>query len=469
MRQLADRRRWLPAHRRAGLALLALLLLVALAPVVVRAQPTPPPPPEVEAPPEPPRDAMPDEALEQLDRALDEVEEQIEESTEDAEATREEIRERRERVREIREQVHRRLRERSERSDNKVSFGSSIQVPEGEVARDVVAIGGSVDVQGDVEGDVVAVGGPVSIDGKVTGDVVSVGGHVHLGDDAEILGEVTSVGGQVNRAEGAEVVGRINEVALGPNFSWDLDGEDLDWWDWKEHRHFSPFGFGWFGFGLSLIGLVVLLLLTLLVRLVAGGTVERVRAKAVETPWMCGLVGLAIELFFVPVLIVVAVILAISIIGIPLLLLIPFVVLAFLLALVVGYTGVAQALGESIGRRFGRPVGSPYLALICGVLVIQFIHVIAEFFDSFKGFLFFFAVMFGIAGFLVRYAAWTVGIGAVFLTAVRRSGPAAMVGAPPSPPPTGYPPSSAYLPPEPAPPASDWSSRPIGDTYPDRS
>ena len=300
-------------------------------------------------------------------------------------------------------------------------------MPEGEVARDVVAIGGEVDVEGDVEGDVVAVGGPVSIDGKVTGDVVSVGNNVDLGDDAEVMGEVTSVGGRVNRADGAEVVGRINEVAFGPNFSWDLGDDEFNWWDWKEHRHFSPFGFGWFGFGLSLIGVVVLLLLTLLVRLVAGGTVERVRAKAVEAPWMCALVGLAIELFFVPVLIVVAVILAISIIGIPLLLLIPFVVLAFLLALVVGYTGVAQAVGDSVGRRFGRPATSPYLSVIFGVVLIQFIHVIAEFFDSFKGFLFFFAVMFGIVGFLVRYAAWTVGIGAVFLTAVRRSGQAAML------------------------------------------
>ncbi len=74
--------------------------------------------------------------------------------------------------------------------------------------------------------------------------------------------------------------------------------------------------------------------------------------------------------------------------------------------------------------------------------------------------------MFGVVGFLVRYAAWTVGIGAVFLTAVRRSGQAAMV-VPPPPPPAGYPPSNAYLPPEPPPPPSDWSSGPLGDTDPE--
>ncbi len=52
-------------------------------------------------------------------------------------------------------------------------------------------------------------------------------------------------------------------------------------------------------------------------------------------------------------------ILAISIIGIPLLLLLPFVVLAFLLALVVGFTAVAQAVGDWIGGRFGRPRRAP--------------------------------------------------------------------------------------------------------------
>jgi hypothetical protein len=238
-----------------------------------------------------------------------------------------------------------------------------------------------------------------------------------------------------------------------------------------------PFHFGWFGFGLSLVGAVVLLLLALLVRLVAGATVERVRAKAVEAPWMCLLVGLGVELFFVPVLIVVAVILAISIIGIPLLLLIPFVVLAFLLALLVGYTAVSQAVGEWAGSRSGRVLGSPFVAVIVGVLLIQAIHLIGELFDIFPGFLWFFAVMFGVVGFFVRYAAWTVGLGAVFLTA-RRSGQgsAAVVAPlppiPPAPPAPGYAPVAPYSgiepPPAPAAPSAapvdrDWSGEPIDD------
>ncbi len=148
------------------------------------------------------------------------------------------MRERRERVREIREQVHRRLRERSERSDNKVAFGSSITVPEGEVARDVVAIGGRVDVEGDVEGDVVAVGGPVSIDGKVTGDVVAVGGERRSrrrrrGARRSDLGRRARQPRRRRRGDGPHQRGRArSQLHLGHR----RRRRRSDWWDWKEHR-----------------------------------------------------------------------------------------------------------------------------------------------------------------------------------------------------------------------------------------
>jgi hypothetical protein len=433
------------------------------------AAPAAPATPDLDEAPESDRGVVPEEALERIDRALEEVEERIEAGAEEIEddADSAVLRERRRRVREIREQVHRRMRN-VDRSDNKVAFGSSIHVEEGDVARDVVAIGGRIRVDGDVEGDVVAVGGPVSIDGRVTGDVVAVGAGVELGEDAEVLGEVTSVGGRVERADGAEVVGPINEVAFGAfdpgRIFRDRPGRG---WDWDEHSGISMFDFGWFGFVLSLTILVVLVLLTCLVRLVAGSTVERVRATAVESPWRCGLVGLAIELFFLPVMLVVLVILAISIIGIPLILLLPFVVLAFVLALVVGFTAVAQAVGEWAGRRFDRQAASPFVAIVLGVLLLQAVHVVAEFFDSFDGFLWFFAVMFGLVGFLIRYVAWTVGIGAVFLTAVRRSSFGAAAPLPPLPPPSGPLPEAPPYPRPPVPPEPagepGWSAQPTGD------
>jgi hypothetical protein len=470
VRLRADRHR--PPALGRLLAAGAVLLCLALAGgAAAWAQPSTPEPavpaapaePAVPEPPEPPsRGTLPDEALEEIERALEEVEEQIDDEAEEEGVSDQVRREQRERVREVREQVRRRLREHADRSDNQVAFGSGIHVEEGEVARDVFAMGGPVTVDGDVYGDVVAVGGPITIDGRVTGDVVAIGAGVDLLDDADVLGEVTSVGASVTRAEGAEVMGRINEVAFGPNFSWggarrgdrdrgdDDTDVDMEWWDWNDHWGWSaPFRFEWFGFVLSLTTLVVLLLFTSLIRLVAGGTVERARARIDESPWLCGLVGLAIELFFIPVLVVVCVILAISIIGIPLLLLIPFVLLAFLVTMVVGYTSSALALGYWLGRRFSSGAASPYVALALGVLTLQSIHILGELFDSFDGFLWVFAVMFGIVGFLVRYLAWTVGLGAVFLGFARSR--AAIAPVPPPPPP--------------APPAQpgDWASHPVDD------
>ncbi len=409
------RRSFAPKTRRGArsdwLVLLGfILLLSSLAPVLGQ----PPPSPE----------QVPDEAVQQeIDEALDEISEEIEESLRLSEEAVEEISSERERVREIRERVRRRLREAPSRSDSKVAFGSSIHIESDEVGQDLVAIGGSIRVDGDIYGDAIAVGGSIRVDGSVTGDVVAVGGGVKLGAEAEVLGEVTSVGGRVDLAEGARVHGSVNEVSIGKSiFPLNFGDEDLGIGvdDGEHHWSMSPFGFSrWVGLGWSLSGLVLLILLTSLVQLIGAGTVERVRLKAVASPWASGLVGLAIQVLFVPTLVVVCLILTISIVGIPLLFLLPFVVLAFLIAFLVGYTGSAMAVGRWAEARFNWGSSGSFLVLLSGVLLIRVLSFVGKIFESLSGFLWIFALMFGIVGFLVRYAAWTVGLGAVFLSSLR--------------------------------------------------
>ena len=72
-----------------------------------------------------------------------------------------------------------------------------------------------------------------------------------------------------------------------------------------------------------------------------------------------------------------------------------------------------------------------------GIGVIQSMSVIASFLDFLPGFLWMFTAMFGVAGFLFQYAAWTIGLGSVFLHGFRRSPerPASPPAAPPAPPP----------------------------------
>ena len=445
----------------------AWLALALVAGAAWSQEPEPPPRPEPPAAPEA-EAAAESLAAEALEEALDEAERELEEELRDevGDASRVESVDRRERVREIREQVRRKLREASSRSDSKVSFGSSVHIREDEVGRDVVTIGGSIKVDGDLYGDAVAVGGNIEVDGKITGDVVAVGGGVELENDAQVLGEVTSVGGRVEKHEDAEVLGRINEVSVGSSFmTFDVGdwGRWSDWdtrrdsdWDWSRRPGRWGWGFGpWIEIGWELSFIVMLALLACLVQLIGGETVDRVRAKVVETPWVSGLVGLAIQLLFVPVLVVVVLILTLSIVGIPLLLLLPFVFLAFMLAWLVGYTGFAMAVGRWFEARFDRSFSSPFVALLVGVAILQALSFIGEVFDVLPGFLWIFAVMFGVIGFLFQYAAWTIGIGAVFLTGFRRGSAGGAVESPPPPPPAT--PEADALPPvaDDAPPAEE--------------
>ena len=96
-------------------------------------------------------------------------------------------------------------------------------------------------------------------------------------------------------------------------------------------------------------------------------------------PWKSGLVGLAAQVLFFPVLLVVFIVLMISIVGIPLaLLLVPASLLALLVLLLLGYAGVALFAGRRLGERVGLEWYSPFLALLLGVLLIQGWSILGE-------------------------------------------------------------------------------------------
>ena len=67
-----------------------------------------------------------------------------------------------------------------------------------------------------------------------------------------------------------------------------------------------------------------------------------------------------------PLLVVTVVVLAVSIVGIPLLLLIPFAVALAVVLMIIGFTGVACVVGRFVSQRMG--IGrSPYLSVALGV------------------------------------------------------------------------------------------------------
>ena len=277
------------------------------------------------------------------------------------------------------------------KSSAKVHIGSSIVVGEDELVTDPV----------------VAVGGSVTVLGRVDDDVVAVGGSVRLGPKARVRGDVTSVGGSVEQEKGASIGGTVNEIRIGPQFSF------------KPWHFFNGMWFdGWnvVGDGFRLLGTVMrislVVLLALLVALIAARPVQRISDRVGRDPWLSGFTGLLAQLLFIPVLVLTVVVLAVSIIGIPLLLLVPFAIIGFLIAMLIGFAGVALRVGRwAVGDE--RPA---FVALAVGVVLVSALALVTRTLALLPVPLWPISWILGFSAFFLEYLAWTVGLGGALLT-----------------------------------------------------
>ena len=285
------------------------------------------------------------------------------------------------------------------RNGDRVRIGGDVTVEEGEV----------------VDGDVVAVGGKVRVDGEVRGDVVAVGGGVTLGPRAIVEDNVTAVGGSLHREPGSQVNGKAQEIDLG---AFNFEG-----WTWRR----NPVGVWWgsaLGSAFAVVGtlvrVAVLCLFAALVVLFVRAPMERVAAVA-TTDWLkAGAIGFAAQILFIPLLVITCVVLVMTIVGIPLLLVLPFVILGLLVAGLVGFSGVANRLGAFVLDRLGHHDTNPYTVTIVGVLVVMAPVLLSRLAGLGGGLMFPLAMALGIVGAILEYVAWTVGFGAIALMRFRR-------------------------------------------------
>jgi hypothetical protein len=277
---------------------------------------------------------------------------------------------------------------------------------------------GSVSVERDerIRGQAVAVLGSVRVDGEVTDQVVAVLGSVVLGPNAVVGGDVVSVGGHVQREPGSQVRGGITEVAVGRGVNVDVPG--FGGW--------GPMGFmfGPFGAVARLVGttfhLLVLALLASIALMVARVTVERSAERAAHEPLKATLVGVVAQLLILPIFVLGAILLAISIVGIPLLLLLPFAVLFLLLLALAGFSGTALAIGRIARRRFGGTSDSPLADLLAGVLVIMLPLLLGRVVGLAGWAVSPLSFLLLAAGLCVEYLAWASGFGSVLINAFTR-------------------------------------------------
>ena len=252
----------------------------------------------------------------------------------------------------------------------------------------VATCGGNLDVYGTVNGEAVAVNGDVIVHegGVVTGDAFAVRGRVRL-DGGRVQGEIRTLQGRVGELPAsrtrrelspAEATARALKIVVG-----------------------------WLAM-LALIGIGVLVFASSHLE----GVVETLERRFSRAFWV-GLVG---QLSILPVLLILVVGLAITLLGI---LLIPFAVVAFMLGVAglstLGFLAVAQVTGGALRKPDNRIIterGAALRALVIGVALYVGLWLVAAAFTwmPIVG-----GILRGLA-LAMTWAATTAGFGAALLS-----------------------------------------------------
>jgi len=263
---------------------------------------------------------------------------------------------------------------------------------------EVAVLGGNLELTGSIEGDAAVFGGNVKNRGIIDGELHVIGGTVHLDSGSVVTGDISMVGGTVERDENATVGGSIESVEIEvlekvlPRISHAFRLPRM----LPGTRVFPRIVF--------LGMLLVLYLFNLLVALIFPTAIEKVEVKIEQSIWASIGLGLALQLLFVPLI----VLFAISIIGIPLIIVLP---LAVCLATLFGLSALSLAAGKRVCSGFKWNIESMLGRLSLGWLAIMLIPIILILIGP---------PVFGI-GFLVMYIAMTIGLGGVIYTLIRRT------------------------------------------------
>ena len=241
-------------------------------------------------------------------------------------------------------------------------------------------LNGPATIEGTVREDVFVLNGDTEISGTVNGDVVVFNGDVAVRSGAEIGGDLVTQG-DPTVDEGATIRGSRTNVAT--KFDYDTEG-------------FAGRFAWWLGYTVSV--LILGLLLLAFAPQLDEGVVEAIRARLGSS------IGWGIALFFL--LPIAAVILLVTVVGIPLGL---FVLFALALIYTIGYSVAIHGVGRLVMRTSSR-----YVAFLVGLVILRALALIP--------------VVGGLLWLLA--AAWGLGLLAIAIRAGRT--PRTATAAPPS-------------------------------------
>jgi len=279
-----------------------------------------------------------------------------------------------------------------------------------------------------VAGNVALLGGDLGIAGTVRGDVLVLDGTLSLESGSRIEGDVLQVGGEVEHRGGLVTGETLSVRALGRDAPAAVPDDDersraRAAASSRDRRRPGFFGSIFRNFGKAVGGLAGVLSGLLLLGLAGALTVyfARPQLEVVADTARYSFarsfgVGVAGQFLFVPVLLVLAV-------AVVTWLVIPFYLLATVLALLGGYLAVAHATGEVISlQRFRSDWmnrlrrSNSYYYLVSGLVVLLLPFALEAVLHVFGGWLGFLRGFTAFVGVTMTWVAATAGLGAVLLS-----------------------------------------------------
>jgi hypothetical protein len=221
-----------------------------------------------------------------------------------------------------------------------------------EKGTEIVKFGEDVFVDADeiVRGDIVVFGGDVTVRGKVVGNVVVMAGDAELLSGAEVNGDVVVLGGMLDESDGVLIHG---ERVMLKDMSIPIQGVSQFF---GEHARFFGFFFVPIQFFISIIlsFLIVLFLRDRVTRMQSH--VQHGFLKSFGAGFLAVFIGCLVVTFL-------AVILVITIIGIPL----AFVLLVSCIAVfIIARTVFVFALGAKISEKLNVETENPFAIVLVG-------------------------------------------------------------------------------------------------------
>jgi hypothetical protein len=248
-------------------------------------------------------------------------------------------------------------------SSNVVKIGSDVTIEEGTKVQNVLAIGGQV-----------------TVDGVVENNIVALGGSVVLTRTAVVRGNVFALGGIIVRGRGAEVHGNVTEINADDISSAIANALSEEWEGWS-----------WIFAIVSVAIFLGILLLTVLTVFLIPKPVRLIATAVREKPFKVTIWGLAGLVLVVPL----AVLLAVSVVGI---VLIPLEMAIVLCAILIGFISVSQLVGQRLFTILKRQDQSLMRETIWGLIILWLIGWIPY------------------VGWMIKVCAIVLGLGSVLLT-----------------------------------------------------